>query len=91
MEMQTNTSPLNAWRNKAAICLHEKLLRLEEEEWDREPVERLKTQTTFITAVQQVKKQTMGKLDLKDRMELPKPDMRVLLYWTYNMNLRWRE
>jgi hypothetical protein len=53
------------------------LLRLEEEEWDREPVEGLKTQTTFITAVQQVKKQTMGKVDLKDRMELPKPDTRV--------------
>jgi hypothetical protein len=51
--------------NKAAICLHEKLLRLEQEEWDREPVERLKTQTTFITAVQQMKKQTMGKVDLK--------------------------
>jgi hypothetical protein len=28
MEMQTNTPPLNARRNKAAICLHEKLLRL---------------------------------------------------------------
>jgi hypothetical protein len=55
MEMQTNTPPLYARRNKAAICLHEKLLRLEEEEWDRKPVERLKTQTTFITAVQQVK------------------------------------
>jgi hypothetical protein len=75
MEMQTNTPPLIARRNKAAICLHEKLLRLEEEEWDREPVERLKTQTTFITAVQQV----MGKMDLKDRMELPKPDMRVAI------------
>jgi hypothetical protein len=42
-------------------------------------VERLKTQTTFIRAVQQVKKQTMGKVDLKDRMELPKPDMRVAI------------
>jgi hypothetical protein len=42
-------------------------------------VERLKTQTTFITAVQQVKKQTMGKVDLKDKMELPKPDMRVAI------------
>jgi hypothetical protein len=55
------------------------LLRLEEEEWDKEPVERLKIQTTFITAVQQVKKQTMAKVDLKDRMELPKPDMRVAI------------
>jgi hypothetical protein len=35
MEMQTSTPPLNARRNKAAICLHEKLLRLEEEEWER--------------------------------------------------------
>jgi hypothetical protein len=43
MEMQTYTPPLTARRNKAAICLHEKLLRLEEEEWDREPLERLKT------------------------------------------------
>jgi hypothetical protein len=43
MEMQTNTPPLNARRNKAAICLHEKLLGIEEEEWDREPKERLKT------------------------------------------------
>jgi hypothetical protein len=48
---------MTARRNKAAICLHEKFLRLEEEEWDREPVERLKKQTTFITAVQHVKKQ----------------------------------
>jgi ribonuclease HI len=48
-------------------------------EWDREPVERLKTQTSFITAVQQVKKQMMSKVDLKDRMELPKPDMRVAI------------
>jgi ribonuclease HI len=55
------------------------LLRLEEEEWDRESVERLKTQTTFITAVQQVKKQTMGKVNLKDRMELPKLDMRAAI------------
>jgi hypothetical protein len=39
MEIQMNTPPLNAKRNKAAICLREKLLRLEEEEWDREPVE----------------------------------------------------
>jgi hypothetical protein len=53
-------------RNKAAICLHEKLPRLEEEEWDREPVERLKAQTIFIKAVQQVKKQVMGKVDLKE-------------------------
>jgi hypothetical protein len=39
MEIKTNTPPLIARRNKAAICLHEKLLRLEEEESDRELVE----------------------------------------------------
>jgi hypothetical protein len=37
----------------------------------RTRTERLNTQTTFITAVQQVKKQMMSKVDLKDRMELP--------------------
>jgi hypothetical protein len=51
------------------MSIHEKLLRLEEEEWDRQPVERLKTQTTFITAVQQVKKQMMSMVDLKDRLD----------------------
>jgi hypothetical protein len=60
MEIQMNTPPLISRRNKAAICLHEKLLRLEEE-WDKEPVERLKTRTTFITEEQKVKKQVMGK------------------------------
>jgi hypothetical protein len=79
MKTSAPTPGLNARRNKAAICLHEKLLRLKEEKWDREPVERLKTQTTFITAVQQAKKQMISKVDLKDRMELPKPDMRVAI------------
>jgi hypothetical protein len=40
---------------------------------------RAKKQTTFITAVQQVKKQLTDKLDLRDWLELPKTDMRVAI------------
>jgi hypothetical protein len=43
-------------------------------------VERLKTQTTFNISLQQVKKKIIGKVDFKDRMELPKKtDMRVAI------------
>jgi ribonuclease HI len=79
MEALTNTQPLELRRNMAAGSLHEKLLRLDEESWNRVPYEKLKTQKTFITAAEEVKKDLMGMTNFNKRMDLPKPNIRVAL------------
>ena len=78
MEALTNTQPLELRRCMAAGSLHEKLLRLDEETWKRVPYEKLKTQKTFITAAEEIKKDLVGTTILSKRMELPKPNIRVV-------------
>jgi hypothetical protein len=43
MQMKTDTPALGTRRDKAVVCLYEKLLRLDDDQWERAPLERLKT------------------------------------------------
>jgi RNase H len=61
----------------AAGCLHEKLIRLDEQYWSRDPYQRLSTHKTFITKANDIKSYLMGRVKLTNRMELPKPNNRV--------------
>jgi ribonuclease HI len=77
LEARTNLHPLESRRNAASACLHEKLLRVEEQKWNREPYERLTTQTSFITKAQEIKSDLLAGIDIENRIELPQPNIRI--------------